>query len=65
MDRIIAFVGSFVGVFEIVILPSVMFLVLDNKKKLMTPNQRIQFIIAISVIIPFYICGAFFSFYLK
>lgn len=65
LDRIIGFVGSFVGVFELVMIPSIMFLVLDSKKKLMSTNLKTVFLIAVCIIMPIYFAAAYYSITLK
>jgi hypothetical protein len=65
LDRIIGFVGSFVGVFELIVLPALMFLVLDFRRHYMSNNMKIVFIAALCVIIPIYLLGAYFSIRLK
>ena len=42
--KIVGFIGSFVGVFELIIIPAAMFLVVDRKKKYMNKLWRAVFV---------------------
>lgn len=44
LSKILGFLGSFVGVFELIIIPASMFLVIDRRRNLMSQPTRIAFV---------------------
>jgi hypothetical protein len=48
--KILGLIGSFVGVFEIVIIPGTMFLAIDNSQNFMKPATRRLFLAACAIL---------------
>ena len=57
--KILGFIGSFVGVFELIIIPACMFLVIDRKKRLMARYQRMAFVYGSVLLTSVSICAVF------